>query len=110
MRTGRLSCSTRSLEIMKATNPSRLVATTSEIPDCTIGTYQSSRPTDGCIMRSVTSSHGQLGDTPDVFVNGAALFLRNPVADPMGAVAAVTCRADDAIRERYGRAPHELLD
>jgi gluconate 2-dehydrogenase alpha chain len=104
----------RSMEIMKAMNPSRLVATTPEIPDYNIGKYQSTHPTGGCIMGSspgdsVTSSYGQVWDTPNVFVTGAALFPQNPGANPTGTVGALAYRTADAIAARYWKSPNELL-
>ena len=105
----------RSLEIMNAMNPSRLVATTPEIPDYNIAKYQSTHPTGGCIMGSspgdsVTNSYGQVWDTPNVFVTGAALFPQNPGANPTGTVAALAYRTADAIAARYWDSPNELLD
>jgi gluconate 2-dehydrogenase alpha chain len=105
----------RSLEIMKAMNPTRLVATTPEIPDYNIAKYQSTHPTGGCIMGSspgdsVTNSYGQVWDTPNVFVTGAALFPQNPGANPTGTVAALAYRTSEAIASRYWRSPNELLD
>jgi gluconate 2-dehydrogenase alpha chain len=58
---------------------------------------------------SVTNSYGQVWDTPNVFVTGAALFPQNPGANPTGTVAAVTYRAGEAIRDRYFKSPGELL-
>lgn len=105
----------KSREIMRAMNPTRIVADTPEIPTYTIAAYQSTHPTGGCIMGtgpgdSVTSSYGQVWDTPNVFVTGAALFPQNPGANPTGTVAALAYRTADAIAARYWRAPGELLD
>jgi gluconate 2-dehydrogenase alpha chain len=58
---------------------------------------------------SVTNSYGQVWDTPNVFVTGAALFPQNPGANPSGTVGALTYRTADAIRERYFKHPGELL-
>ena len=104
----------RSMEIMKAMNPSRIVKTTPEIPDYNIHDYQSTHPTGGCIMGSgpgdsVTNEYGQVWDTPNVFVTGAALFPQNPGANPTGTIGALTYRTADAIADRYWRSPGELL-
>jgi gluconate 2-dehydrogenase alpha chain len=101
-------------EIMLQMNPSRIVSFTPELPPYNIQDYQSTHPTGGCIMgsdpsHSVTNSYGQVWDTPNVFVTGAALFPQNPGANPTGTVAAVTYRAADAIRDRYFKSPGELL-
>jgi gluconate 2-dehydrogenase alpha chain len=77
--------------------------------------YQSTHPTGGAIMgtdpsKSVTNSYGQVWDTPNVFVTGAALFPQNPGANPTGTVGAVTYRAAEAIRDRYLQHPGQLLD
>ena len=104
----------RSLEIMRAMNPTRIVSTTPELGGYRIDKYQSTHPTGGCIMGadpgdSVTNSYGQVWDTPNVFVTGAALFPQNAGANPTGTIAAVTYRAAEAIRDRYFDTPGELL-
>jgi gluconate 2-dehydrogenase alpha chain len=104
----------RAHEIMRAMNPTRIVKFTPELAPYNIHEYQSTHPTGGCVMgtdpsRSVTNTYGQVWDTPNVFVTGAALFPQNPGANPTGTVGAVTYRAADAIRERYFRNPDELL-
>lgn len=104
----------RSLEIMERMRPTRIVSKNEEIPGYNIHDYQSAHPTDGCIMgtdlgNSVTNSYGQVWDTPNVFVTGAALFPQNPGADPTGAVGALAYRTGDAMRERYFESPGELL-
>ena len=104
----------RSLEIMERMQPTRIVAKTPEIPDYNIADYQSTHPTGGCIMGadpgdSVTNSYGQVWDTPNVFVTGAALFPQNPGANPTDTVAALAYRTADALRDRYFKAPGELL-
>jgi gluconate 2-dehydrogenase alpha chain len=57
----------------------------------------------------VTNSYGQVWDTPNVFVTGAALFPQNAGANPTGTVGAVTYRMADALRDRYFDDPGELL-
>jgi gluconate 2-dehydrogenase alpha chain len=104
----------RAKEIMHSMNPSRIVNYSPEIPDYNIQDYQSTHPTGGCIMgtdpgTSVTNSFGQVWDTPNVFVTGAALFPQNPGANPTGTVGAVTYRTADDLRDRYFTNPGELL-
>ena len=79
----------RAKEIMTAMNPTRVVSFTPEMQPYNIHDYQSTHPTGGCIMgtdpgNSVTNSYGQVWDTPNVFVTGAALFPQNPGANPTG--------------------------
>jgi gluconate 2-dehydrogenase alpha chain len=105
----------RALEIMQAMNPSKIVDFKPEIPAYNIEKYQSTHPTGGCIMgtspeHSVTNSYGQVWDTPNVFVTGAALFPQNPGANPTGTVGAVTYRTAEAMADRYFKRPEELLD
>jgi gluconate 2-dehydrogenase alpha chain len=104
----------RALEIMQAMNPSKIVDFKPEIPAYNIEKYQSTHPTGGCIMgtspeRSVTNTYGQVWDTPNVFVTGAALFPQNPGANPTGTIGAVTYRTAEAMSERYFDHPDELL-
>jgi gluconate 2-dehydrogenase alpha chain len=104
----------KALEIMKEMKPTKIIDFKPEIPDYNIEKYQSTHPTGGCIMgtnpdQSVTNSYGQVWDTPNVFVTGAALFPQNPGANPTGTVGAVTYRLAEAMRDRYFRHPGELL-
>jgi len=105
----------RSVEIMNRMRPSRIVMERPELGSYNIHDYQSTHPTGGCVMgadpgRSVTNSYGQVWDTPNVFVTGAALFPQNPGANPTGTIGALTLRTAEALRERYFGAPGELLD
>jgi gluconate 2-dehydrogenase alpha chain len=105
----------KALGIMKAMNPTKIVDFKPEIPAYNIAKYQSTHPTGGCIMgtspeHAVTNTYGQVWDTPNVFVTGAALFPQNPGANPTGTVAAVTYRAAEAIRDRYFKHPNALLE
>ena len=105
----------KALEIMKAMNPTKIVDFKPEIPAYNIAKYQSTHPTGGCVMgtspeHSVTNTYGQVWDTPNVFVTGAALFPQNPGANPTGTVGAVTYRAAEAIRDRYFKHPNTLLE
>ncbi|HWB21788.1 MAG TPA: GMC family oxidoreductase [Gaiellaceae bacterium] len=104
----------RAKEIMAAMNPTKIVSFTPEIPAYNIEKYQSTHPTGGCVMgadpsHSVTNSYGQVWDTPNVFVTGAALYPQNPGANPTGTVGAVTYRTAEAIRDRYLKSPGELV-
>jgi gluconate 2-dehydrogenase alpha chain len=104
----------RAKEIMARMNPSRIVSTQDELGPYNIHDYQSTHPTGGCIMgtdpgRSVTNTYGQVWDTPNVIVTGAALFPQNAGANPSGTIGAVTYRMADALRERYFDHPGELL-
>ncbi|MFC7402817.1 GMC family oxidoreductase [Citricoccus sp. GCM10030269] len=99
--------------IMRAMNPDRMNVDT-ELGDYRIDEYQSTHPTGGAIMgsnpgNSVTNSYGQVWDTPNVFVTGAALFPQNPGANPTDTAGALAIRTAQAIRDRYFTAPGELL-
>jgi gluconate 2-dehydrogenase alpha chain len=59
---------------------------------------------------SVTNSYGQVWDTPNVFVTGAALFPQNPGANPTGTIGALTYRTAEALEKRWFAHPDELLD
>ena len=101
-------------KIMTQMNPSRIVSTKEELGPYNIHDYQSTHPTGGCIMgtdpsRSVTNTYGQVWDTPNVIVTGAALFPQNAGANPTGTIGAVTYRMAEALRERYFDHPGELL-
>jgi gluconate 2-dehydrogenase alpha chain len=105
----------RAKEIMVAMGPTKIASFTPELPAHNIEKYQSTHPTGGCIMgidpsTSVTNTYGQVWDTPNVFVTGAALWPQNPGANPTGTVGAVTYRAAEAIRDRYFNHPGELLE
>ena len=81
----------------------------------TVAKYQSTHCTGGAIMgadpsNSVTNKYGQVWDTPNVFVTGAALYPQNPGANPTGTLAPIAYMAGDAIASRYRKHPRELLD
>ncbi|GAB3553467.1 GMC family oxidoreductase [Arthrobacter tumbae] len=103
----------RSEEMIKAMGADRTTVTRQLAP-YRYDVYQSTHATGGCIMgtdpgNSVTNGYGQVWDTPNVFVTGAALFPQNPGANPSGTVGALAYRAAEAIRDRYFKAPGELL-
>ena len=79
-----------------------------------IDKYQSTHATGGAIMGSnpgdsVTNKYGQVWDTPNVFVTGAALYPQNPGANPTGTLVPLAYMAGDAIRDHYFRHKGELL-
>jgi gluconate 2-dehydrogenase alpha chain len=57
----------------------------------------------------VTNKFGQVWDTPNLFVTGAALFPQNPGANPTDTVAALAYLTGDAIRDQYCRTPGVLM-
>ncbi|RLV56272.1 GMC family oxidoreductase [Aeromicrobium phragmitis] len=103
----------RGTEILRAMNPDRMTVT-EELGGYRYDEYQSTHATGGVIMgtdpgNSVTNSYGQVWDTPNVFVTGAALFPQNAGYNPTGTVGALAYRTAEAIRDRYFDAPGELL-
>lgn len=102
----------RCAEILRAMNPTSM-STTDELAPYNIHAYQSTHNTGGAIMgdnpdNSVTNRYGQVWDTPNVFVTGAALFPQNPGFNPTGTVIALAYLQADALRN-YFRAPRELV-
>ncbi|MGE5251634.1 MAG: GMC family oxidoreductase [Bacteroidota bacterium] len=100
-------------EIMRAMGPSEM-NTTAELDPYNIYKYQSTHPTGGAVMgsdpgNSVTNKYGQVWDTPNVFVTGAALYPQNAGVNPTGTLLALAYMAAEAIRDRYTRAPNRLL-
>ena len=76
--------------------------------------YQSTHCTGGAIMgsdpgNSVTNKYGQVWDTPNVFVTGAALYPQNPGANPTGTLLALAYLTGDKVRDEYFNNPNELL-
>lgn len=59
---------------------------------------------------SVTNKYGQVWDTPNVFVTGAALFPQNPGMNPTGTVLALAYHTGDAMVDQYIGNPEELMD
>jgi gluconate 2-dehydrogenase alpha chain len=101
-------------EIAEAMGPDRLDFT-AEMDPYNIHAYQSTHCTGGAIMgdspeTSVTNRYGQVWDTPNVFVTGAALYPQNPGANPTGTLCALAYMAGDAIRDSYLKHPDHLLD
>lgn len=58
---------------------------------------------------SVTNKYGQVWDTPNVFVTGAALYPQNPGMNPTGPLIALAYYAGDHIVDRYLREPGRLM-
>lgn len=103
----------RSKEIMEAMGPDR-ISTTDELAPYDVHTYQSTHCTGGAIMgdtpdNSVTTKYGQVWDTPNVFVTGAALYPQNPGANPTGTLLALAYMTGDAMVDRYFKNPNQLL-
>lgn len=103
----------RSVEIMERMNPSYMV-TTPELDPYNIHEYQSTHTNGGAIMgsdpsTSVTNKYGQVWDTPNVFVTGAALFPQNPGANPTGMVCGLAYHTSAAIRDTYLNDPNRLI-
>jgi gluconate 2-dehydrogenase alpha chain len=85
-----------------------------ELEPYNIYTYQSTHCTGGAIMgnepnNSVTNKYGQVWDTPNVFVTGAALYPQNPGFNPTGTLLALAYWTGDALVEHYFRSPGRLL-
>jgi len=100
-------------EIVDAMNPTS-VHHSAELKPFEIQKYQSTHMTGGAIMgtdpgTSVTNKYGQVWDTPNVFVTGAALYPQNPCFNPTGTLAPLAYMAGDTIRDRYFKHPHKLL-
>ncbi|MHB8627467.1 MAG: GMC family oxidoreductase [Aggregatilineales bacterium] len=103
----------RAKAIMQKMGPTRLDST-DELAPYNIHDYQSTHCTGGAIMgvspsNSVTNRYGQVWDTPNVFVAGAALFPQNPGANPTGTVCALAYMAGDAIRDHYLKDPGRII-
>ena len=101
-------------EILKEMGPTRMT-TTDELDPYNIHEYQSTHCTGGAIMgsdpgNSVTNKYGQVWDTPNVFVTGAALYPQNPGANPTATLLALAYMTGDAIRDRWFGSPDQLLD
>jgi gluconate 2-dehydrogenase alpha chain len=90
------------------------IQTQEELQPYSIGPYQSTHTTGGAIMgsdpsNSVTNKYGQVWDTPNVFVTGAALFPQNPGMNPTGTVLALAYLAGDGIVNQYLKSPGDLI-
>ena len=100
--------------ILRAMNPDSIPFYAPALDPYRIDVYQTTHITGGAIMgsdpsNSVVNKYGQVWDTPNVFVTGAAQYPQNPGANPTGTLAALAYMAGDAINEQYFKAPGELL-
>jgi len=103
----------RCLEIMRAMGASAISAIPT-LEDYNLTTYKGTHISGGAIMgtdpgNSVTNKFGQVWDTPNVFVTGAALYPQNPGSNPTNTLAALAYMTGDALVERYFRAPNRLM-
>jgi gluconate 2-dehydrogenase alpha chain len=100
-------------EVMQQMGPTRLTDSP-ELKPYDIHSYQSTHNTGGAIMgsdpgNSVANKYGQVWDTPNVFVTGAALYPQNPGMNPTGTVLALAYYIADAIRDKYLREPGRVI-
>ena len=103
----------KTTEIMRAMNPTS-IHPQEELSPYNMNQFYGTHNTGGAIMGvnpgdSVTNSYGQVWDTPNVFVTGAALWPQNPGANPTGTVGAMALRTGDALVKSYFKSPDELL-
>lgn len=103
----------RCVEIMQEMGADQ-IAWVPELPDYNITTYKSTHITGGAIMgsspgNSVTNKYGQVWDTPNLFVTGAALYPQNPGSNPTETLGALAYMTGDALVERYFRDPNRLM-
>ncbi len=103
----------KSREIMETMNPTRAWYT-NELSPYNIHSYGSTHCTGGAIMgsspdNSATNKYGQVWDTPNVFVTGAALFPQNPGMNPTGTVIALAYWQAAIIRDSYIRNRGHLI-
>jgi gluconate 2-dehydrogenase alpha chain len=104
----------RCTEIMERIGPTRM-KDTPELEPYTIYEYQSTHNTGGAIMgsdpaNSVTNKYGQVWDTPNLFVTGAALYPQNPGLNPTGTLLALAYHTAEAILTKYLRDPGRIMD
>lgn len=104
---------TKSKAIVQAMNPTDMHHS-AELKPFEIQSYQSTHMTGGAIMgadpgTSVTNKYGQVWDTPNVFVTGAALYPQNPCFNPTGTLAPLAYMTGDTIRDKYFKQPNKLL-
>ncbi|MCA0453448.1 MAG: GMC family oxidoreductase [Chloroflexi bacterium] len=100
-------------DIMRAMGPTHM-DTTDELAPYNIYSYQSTHNTGGAIMgtspsHSVTNKYGQVWDTPNVFVTGAALFPQNAGLNPTGTVMALAYFASAGLKNTYFQNPNEVM-
>jgi gluconate 2-dehydrogenase alpha chain len=103
----------RCAEIMRRMNPTRM-SVAAELEPYNIYSYQSTHNTGGAIMgsdpgNSVTNKYGQVWDTPNVFVTGAALYPQNPGMNPTGTLLALSYWTAHALKTRYFNEPNRVM-
>jgi gluconate 2-dehydrogenase alpha chain len=103
----------RSTELLRAMGADR-IPTSGGLAPYNSHEYSSTDVGGGAIMgsdpgNSVTNKYGQVWDTPNVFVTGAALFPQMPGADPTGTLCPLAYMTGDAMVERYFKNPNELI-
>ena len=103
----------RTREIMERMGPTRMTVT-EELSPFDVYSYQSTHMTGGAIMgdnpdSSVTNKYGQVWDTPNVFVTGAALYPQNPGMNPTGPLIALAYFAGDHIVDQYLKEPGRTM-
>jgi gluconate 2-dehydrogenase alpha chain len=103
----------RCSEIMERMGPTRM-SVTEELEPFNIYSYQSTHITGGAIMgadpgNSVTNKFGQVWDTPNVFVTGAALYPQNPGLNPTGPLLALAYFTGEAVVQKYLREPGQII-
>lgn len=99
--------------IMEAMGPTT-AKYTAELSDFNIHDYNSTHITGGAIMgtdptTSVTTTFGQVWDTPNVFVTGAALYPQNPGVNPTDTLCALAYRTGDALAHWYRHDGRSLI-
>jgi gluconate 2-dehydrogenase alpha chain len=95
----------RVYEIMERMNPDDVIHEL-ELTPYNIHEYQTTHPTGGAIMGSspgdsVTNKYGQVWDTPNVFVTGAALYPQNPGSNPTETLCALAYYTAEGVVHRY---------
>lgn len=103
----------RCIEIMERMQPTRMVFQR-ELEPFEIHPYQSTHITGGAIMgdspgNSATNKYGQVWDTPNVFVTGAALYPQNPGLNPTGTLLALAYHTGEALVDTYLREPRRII-
>lgn len=58
---------------------------------------------------SVTNKYGQVWDTPNLFVTGAALYPQNPGANPTNTLGALAYMTGDIVVQKYFKNPNCIL-
>jgi gluconate 2-dehydrogenase alpha chain len=104
----------RAAEVVRATNPGEMKVKDALEP-FDVKHYKTTHITGGAIMgsdpgHSVCTTYGQVWDTPNVFVTGAALYPQNSAYNPTGTLGALAYRTAEAIGRRYFRHPGQLMD